>query len=137
VQRELAVLDVLFPRVRASMLRLLFSKPSKQRYVRELMTLSGFALCTVQDELRKLSAVGLVTSWSNGYQRYIQANPKHPMYDHLVNIVQTSERLPATKRTSLYRTRLHRGRRDQHLAAMRPDRLVKWNLFSKRPRRKA
>ena len=79
MKREVAVLDVLFPNVRATMLRLLFRTPPKQRYIRELMNLSGLALCTVQDELRKLSAVGLVTSWSNGYHRYYQASEQHPI----------------------------------------------------------
>jgi hypothetical protein len=35
----------------------------------------------VQDELRKLSAIGLITNWSNGYHRFYRAhNPaaKHP-----------------------------------------------------------
>jgi hypothetical protein len=31
------VLDILFPKVRAEILRLLFSYPARQRYVRELM----------------------------------------------------------------------------------------------------
>ena len=56
------VLDVLFPSVRTTMLRLLFCSPPRQRYVRELTSLSGLALCTVQDELRKMSVLGLVTA---------------------------------------------------------------------------
>jgi predicted transcriptional regulator len=59
---EREILDVLFPAVRAAMLRALFSSPAKERYVRELVRITGFALSTIQDELRMLSAVGLVTS---------------------------------------------------------------------------
>ena len=73
------VLDVLFPEVRAKLLRVFFTALPKQRYVRELMNVSGLTLHTVQDELRKLSAVGLLTSWSNGYHRFYQANRDHPM----------------------------------------------------------
>jgi hypothetical protein len=73
-------LDVLFPAVRAKLFRALFSAPMKQHYVRELTTMSGLALHTVQDELRKLSAVGLVTSWSNGYHRSYRANRDHPVF---------------------------------------------------------
>ena len=134
---ELAVLNVLFPKVRASILRLLFSKPPKQRYVRELMNLSELALCTVQDELRKLSAIGLVTSCSNGYQRYVQANQKHPLFTHLVEIVQTSEKLPTAKRAILYRKQLRRAQRQRRVPTMRPYRLVEWNLFAKHLRRKS
>jgi hypothetical protein len=54
---ERPVLDVLFPEVRAKLLRSLFSMPLKQRYVRELVNISGLTLHTIQDELRKLSAV--------------------------------------------------------------------------------
>ena len=54
---EHAVLEVLFPKVRAELLRLIFCNPPKQRYVRELMNMSGLALHTVQDELRKLKTV--------------------------------------------------------------------------------
>jgi predicted transcriptional regulator len=72
-----AVLDVLFPEVRAKLLRLLFTTPPKQQYVRELMTRSGLCLHTVQDELGKLYAIGLVTNWSNGYKRFYQANHDH------------------------------------------------------------
>ena len=61
-----AVLDILFPKVRAEILRLLFSDPTRQRYVRELMVMSGLALRTVQEELANLSAAGLLTSWSIG-----------------------------------------------------------------------
>ena len=58
------VLDILFPKVRAEALRLLFSDPTQQRYVRELMAMSGLALRTVQEEswptlaLRGWSPVG-------------------------------------------------------------------------------
>src|SRR5438552_14850121 len=91
-----AVLNVLFPQVRAEVLRLLFATPSKQRYVRELMNMSGLSLHTVQDELRKLGAVGLVTSWSSGYHRFYRANRDHVLFENLAGIVQLSERLPKT-----------------------------------------
>ena len=88
------VLDLLFPKVRAEILRLLFFSPKQQRYVRELMNKSGLALRTVQEELANLSAIGLVTSWSNGYHRFYRANQDHPLFSHLLSIVQTSARLP-------------------------------------------
>jgi hypothetical protein len=67
------------------------------------MTISGLALCTVQDELRKLSAIGLITSWSNGYQRFYRANRDHPLFLELLRIVQLSARLPQTKYSALRR----------------------------------
>src|SRR5438132_5605922 len=92
------VLEILFPKVRAEILRLLFSDMKKQRYVRELTNMSGLALRTVQVELTKLSAVGVVTSWSNGYHRFYRANRGHPLSRYLLQIVQTNARLPRVKK---------------------------------------
>src|SRR5712692_5370971 len=103
-----AILEVLFPVVRARLFRALFVAPLKQRYVRELMNLSGLALHTVQDELRKLSAVSLVTSWSNGYHRFYRANRDHPLFAPLRRIVEISAELPATKHSALHRPRRRR-----------------------------
>src|SRR5947199_2876933 len=102
------------------------------------MRLSGLALCTVQDELRKLSAIGLVTSWSNGYHRYYQASERHALFADLVRIVQTSERLPTAKHAVLYRKHYSRAqsKRRQRTKPLPPDRLVKWNLFSHKTRQK-
>ena len=47
-------MDVLFSPVRAAVFRALFSSPAKERYVRELVRITGFALGTIQDELRML-----------------------------------------------------------------------------------
>jgi len=108
LKSERTVLDVLFPEVRAKLLHLFFTTPPKQHYVRELMNMSGLALHTVQDELRKLTAVGLLISWSNGYHRFYRANRDHAMYPQLLRIVQLSETLPRTRPSALHRPR---GRR--------------------------
>jgi predicted transcriptional regulator len=94
MKMKLPALDLLFPKVRAEMLRLLFFEPTKQRYVRELMAMSGLALRTVQEELATLSALGVVTSWSNGYHRFYRANRDHPLFSPLLAIVHESARLP-------------------------------------------
>jgi predicted transcriptional regulator len=109
MKSERAILDVLFPNVRAALLRLLFVAPQKQRYVRELMNLSGLALCTVQDELRKLTAIGVLTSWSNGYHRFYRANRNHPLFLELLRVVQISARLPRTRHSELHRQRRSRS----------------------------
>ncbi len=103
VKSERAILEVLFPVVRARLFRALLAPPITRRYVRELMILSGLALHTVQDELRKLSAVGLVTSSSNGYHCFYRANRDHPLFAPLRRIVEISAELPATRRTALHR----------------------------------
>ena len=128
------VLDVLFPEVRAKLLRLFFTTPPKERYVRELMNMSGLALHTVQDELRKLSAIGLLSSWSNGYHRFYRANRDHAMYPQLLRIVQLSETLPRTRPSALHRPRGRRAPKGKSRRKPRPlpvDRPVNWNLFSR------
>ena len=127
-------MDVLFPEVRAKLLQLFFTTPPKHHYVRELMNMSGLALHTVQDELRKLTAVGLLTSWSNGYQRFYRANRDHAMYPQLLRIVQLNETLPRTRPSALHRPRGRRAPKGQSRRKPRPlsvDRPVNWNLFSR------
>ena len=128
------ILEILFPKVRAEVLRLLFTTPQKQRYVRELIRLSGLALCTIQDELRKLTAMGILTSWSDGYHRFYSANRHHPLFSDLLHIVQLSARLPRTKYSALDRRRYLRPRRrrgQRRIGSLPSDRLVKWHLFSR------
>src|ERR1700730_4667676 len=137
---EVTLLDVLFPKVRAEILRALFSGSNKRRYVRELMRETDLALCTVQDELRKLSGIGIVTSYSNGYHRFYAPNAGHPLCGELRRMVEISDRLPGTKRSTLLRrkslnpNRARRRRIKPH--PLRPDRSgVNWNIFSSRGRK--
>lgn len=103
-----AVLDILFPKVRSEILRLLFSDPARQRYVRELMALSGLALRTVQEELANLTSAGLITSWSNGYHRFYRANRDHPLFSALLRIVRMSAQLPPVKKPLLRRKQIRK-----------------------------
>ncbi len=74
------LLHGLFPVVRAELLQLLFTNPLQELYVRELARLSFLSLQTVQDELAKLEAAGLIVTRSNGYHRFYRANRGHPLY---------------------------------------------------------
>jgi predicted transcriptional regulator len=127
------ILHVLFPEVRAQLLRTLFSLPPKKRYVRELARTSELSVHTVQDELRKLSVVGLLTSFSNGYHRFYRANPQHPLHTQLIQIVRASEKLPLTKSSALNRPPRKRpkNRRVRKPVRQRSDRLLDWHLFSR------
>ena len=129
--KKLTVLEVLFPRVRAEILRLLFASPQKQRYVRELMRMSGLTLSTFQDELRKLSALQLVTSRSNRYHRFYRANRDHPLFPDFIHIVENSEKTPQISHSLVHRQRRSRPR-PRKTRMLSVDRPMKWNLFSKR-----
>jgi DNA-binding MarR family transcriptional regulator len=131
MKRQHTILEILFPKVRAEMLRLHFNPPQKERYVRELMGMSGLTLSTVQDELRKLSALQLVTSRRNRCHRFYRANADHPLFPDLVHIVETSERSPQIDRSLVHVPRgLGRVRRRKP-RPLPPDRPLRWDLFSK------
>jgi len=135
VSPKKTVLDVLFPRVRAEVLRLLFAEPQQQRYVRELMNMSGLALHTIQDELRKLTAVGLIVTWSNGYHRFYRANQDHPLFQSLLHIVRGSAKLPLPKQRLLrqpHRRRPAKRRTGRQVMPLPKDWPGKWDLFSNR-----
>jgi DNA-binding transcriptional ArsR family regulator len=130
------VLDVLFPKARGEILRLLFGSKRRARYVREILAETDLALRTIQDELKKLKAIGLVTSYSNGYHRFFSANRAHPLCREMVRIAEMSEQLPHIKASDLFRASRFRGRtrRSGHRPrAIPPNRQPNWGIFSKRP----
>lgn len=81
------LLAVLFPKIRAEVLRLLFGDPSRELHLRELTRQSGLGLGTVQGELEKLSKADLVTSRRDGNRRYYRANSSHPLFTDLQQLV--------------------------------------------------
>lgn len=83
----MSLLSVLFPRVRAEVLRLLFADANRELHLRDLTRQSRLSLGTVQDELEKLSAADLVTSQRDGNRRYYRANASHPLFPDLQQLV--------------------------------------------------
>lgn len=81
------LLTVLFPKVRAEVLRLLFADPGRELHLRDLARQTGLSLKTVQNELKKLSKADLVTSMRDGNRRYYRANAVHPLFPSLQQIV--------------------------------------------------
>jgi DNA-binding transcriptional ArsR family regulator len=81
------ILHVLLPHVRAELLRILFFDAKRECYVRELARQSTLSLGTIQQELATLTAVGLVTSRSDGYHRFYRANRHHPLFATLQRLV--------------------------------------------------
>ena len=128
--RRKAVLEILFPEVRAKVFRLLFLPPYREHYVRDLMIRTNLALHTVQDELRKLSAIGLITSRSNGFHRFYRANLKHPLSVQIRRIVATSAQLPEMVSKELYRARKRQpAPKRRHL---RPQRPINWGTLERK-----
>src|ERR1700730_15112499 len=133
MQRKHSLLDALFPKARAEILRLLFGGKRRPRYVREIMRVSDLALRSIQDELKRLSAIGLVVSHSNGFHRFFSPNTAHPLVHELVRIVEVSARLPHTNSSKLVRaSRVRRRKKSRRVPAMRPHRQPHWGIFANR-----
>ena len=92
------LLHGLFPTVRAEILRLLFTNPRQELYVRELARLSYLSLRTVQEELANLYDAGILVSRSDGYHRFYRANSEHPLYLTLRRLVIRCGQLRKPKR---------------------------------------
>ena len=105
------LLHALLPVARAEILRLLFTNPRQELYVRQLARLSFLTLHPVQKELANLSAARIVLSRSNGYHRFYRANPRHPLYTTLRRLVVKAAPLlePAVARRRRARGRSRRG----------------------------
>jgi uncharacterized protein len=81
------LLPLLFPQVRAEVLRLLFADAQREVHGRDLARQSGLNVKTMQDELGKLSQADLVTSRRDGNRRYYRANANHPLFTDLQQLV--------------------------------------------------
>src|SRR4051794_30755993 len=81
--------DLLFPRVRAELLRSLIFDPTRTRTVRELARSGDLALRTVQREIALLQAAGLTVSSCKGpgHPRFIRANRHHRLFPALQQLV--------------------------------------------------
>ena len=98
-------LDLLFPVVRAEMLRALFHHTQREMYVREIARWSDLALRTVQRELATLIKIGLVTSRTNGYHVFYRANRNHVLFAPLHQLVFKSERCVLSRKKPRKRPR--------------------------------
>jgi predicted nucleotidyltransferase len=83
----MSLLSVLFPQVRAEVLRLLFADAERELHLRDLTRQSGLGLGTMQGELEKLSSADLVNSRRDGNRRYYRANSLHPLFTDLQQLV--------------------------------------------------
>lgn len=81
------LVDIVSSRVKAELLRLLFGLRQPELHLRELARQSGLSLGTVQQELRRLTRVGIVTARKDGNRVYYRANPQHPVHGELRSLV--------------------------------------------------
>ncbi len=79
----MSVILALFSKVRAELIRLLFTDPAREFHLRELSRQSGLAIGTLQKEVAKLSAAELLVARRDGNRLYYRANIGHPIFPEL------------------------------------------------------
>jgi len=79
--------EILSSKIRAEIFRLLFGTSGQPLHMRDIERKSGFAIGTIQGELKKLSGLDLVLKEKDGNRTYYRANKNHPLYSDIHNLV--------------------------------------------------
>jgi predicted nucleotidyltransferase len=79
--------EILSSKVRAEVFRLLFGLNDEALHVREIERRSGFAIGTIQTEMKKLHKLDLVDKKRDGNRLYYRANKQHPIYSEIRSLV--------------------------------------------------
>jgi len=96
-----ALAELLSSRARAEVFRLLFGLSDAPLHLREIQRRSGLSLGTMQQELRKLKRLGLLTSRADGNRLCYQANREHPLYSEIHHLVLKTSGLVDVLRAAL------------------------------------
>jgi len=83
----MSLLEVIFPQVRAEVLRLLFADEGRELHLRELTRQCGLSLGTLQTEVEKLRGADLLLARRDGNRLYFRANAAHPLFTDLRQLV--------------------------------------------------
>ena len=95
-------------RSRAEVIRLLFERPERELYLREIFRLSGLSIRPIQEELSHLHDLGLLQVRKDGNRLYYTANSQNPLFPELKSLVE---------KTSGYRALLTRALKDPEIDA--------------------
>ena len=69
--------------------------------MRDIERKSGFAIGTIQGELKKLSELDLILKEKDGNRTYYRANKSHPLYSDIHNLVLKTSGLVDVLRNAL------------------------------------
>jgi uncharacterized protein len=72
--------DVLFGQTRGSVLALLYGKPDRPYYMRQIARHADTSVGNVQRELETLTEIGLIERSTVGNMVFFQANRRHPVF---------------------------------------------------------
>lgn len=96
-----ACLDALFTRTQKQLLGLFFGHPERSFYQNEIVRLAGVGTGSVQRELNRLHATGLLTLRRSGNQKHYQANPAAPIFPELCAVARKTFGFVGELRTAL------------------------------------
>lgn len=78
----------LFTRTQRRVLGLLYARPNRSFYTKEILRATGMGVATIKRELDRMEAAGILTLRRQGNQHHYQANPDCPIHRELLNIVR-------------------------------------------------
>lgn len=90
---RVTIADALFSRTQQRVLGILFGEPQRSFFVNEIFLRAGSGRGSVQRELQRLLASGLITMRQIGNQKHYQANDASPVFPELRSIVLKTTRL--------------------------------------------
>jgi predicted nucleotidyltransferase len=93
--------NTLFGGTRQRVLGLLFGRPERSFYAKEVIRLTDRGSGAVQRELKRLAQSGLVTVHPIGNQKHFQANPDSPIFAELYSVARKTFGLADPLRNAL------------------------------------
>jgi predicted nucleotidyltransferase len=96
--------EILSSKIRAEIFRLLFGITGEAMHMREIERRTGFAIGSIQSELKKLLRLDLVSKRRDGNRLYYQANKRHPLYFDIRTLVIKTVGLADIIRNALARS---------------------------------
>ena len=93
--------EALFTETQRNLLGLLYGRPEKTFYIKELLRLTGMGVATIKRELDRMLGAGILRMNRIGNQHHYQADPQCPIYGELITIVKKTLGLTEVIRQAL------------------------------------
>src|SRR6266487_5657180 len=93
--------ELLSSNVKAEVFRLLFGLDGGPLHLREIERRSGLAVATVQQELKRLTRLGVIEGRPDGNRTYYVAREDHPLYPEIRGLVLKTSGLADLLRRAL------------------------------------
>jgi len=93
--------EILSSNIRAEIFRNLFGVEKQSLHLREIERRTGFAVGTVQQEIKKLQRLDIITRIKDGNRINYKANTEHPLYPEIRNLVLKTSGLADVLKTAL------------------------------------